>query len=252
MKYVDDVPELGEFKFPYPKNETIQIEDSNDGIIIEIEGLDGSGKSTQLKRIKEYYEKKNKKVFYINFIHSDFLKNILLKTKWENCDTNTFTFMYLMGLSNVYYREIIPKLKEDYIVLLDRYIYTIITKALANKKVKKTWILNSTSIFRKPDIKIFIDTPVEECLQRKISDNTYLSYWECGGNVFLNNNLRNEYNKEDYKSKFIKYQSLIRNLYLEFVEKENWYLIDGLRNKDSITNELVQIINKELKGDILK
>ena len=117
-----------------------------------------------MKNLKRKYDK----VYYTNFIHSEFIKDILLKTKWENCDINTFSLMYLMGLSNTYYREIVPKLKEEYIVVLDRYIYTIISKNIVSSEVKNDkWINKCLEIFRRPDIKIFIDTSIDECLKRK-------------------------------------------------------------------------------------
>ena len=248
MLYNDDVPELGEFKFPYPKNVVTQIDESKKGHIIEIEGLDGSGKSTQIKILEKKLKEIKKNVYCINFIHSEFLKNILLKTKWENCDTITFSFMYLMGLSNVYYREIVPKLKEECIIILDRYIYTVLSKALIDSKIKKEWIENCVSIFRKPDIKIFIDTPVEECLRRKSIENKYLSYWECGGNVFNNDVLRKEYNAQEYKKGFLNYQRKVRDIYEDFIENENWSVINGLDDEYEVSKKIYDIVNKKLLG----
>lgn len=171
----NNIPKLGEFRYPYPKNKPTKIDITHDGCIIELEGLDGSGKSSQVKKLVQNLQENYDKVFYVNFIHSEFIRDILLKTKWENCDINTFSLMYLMGLSNTYYREIVPKLKAGYIVVLDRYIYTIISKNIVSNEIKDdSWINNCLEIFRKPDIKIFIDTPTEECLKRKKSImNTY-------------------------------------------------------------------------------
>lgn len=170
---MNDIPKLGEFRYPYPKNPPTYTDETIKGYIIEIEGLDGSGKSSQTKALVENLKNIYEKVYYVNFIHSEYIKDILLKTKWENCDLNTFSFMYFMGLSNTYYREILPKLRQEYIVVLDRYIYTIISKNVVFNSSNEEWVENCSKIFRKPDLKIFIDTSVEECLKRKIQKTRY-------------------------------------------------------------------------------
>ena len=210
--------------------------------------MDGSGKSSQVKILTEKLAKEYKKVIYINFIHSEYLRNILLKTKWENSDIYTFTFMYMMGLSNVYHREIVPKLKEGYIVLLDRYIYTIISKALVEKKVNEAWIRGCLSIFKEPNMKFFIDTPVDICLERKKKDNKFLSYWECGGNIFDVDNMRKEYNQNIFDNKFLEYQSIIQEIYMRFINKDEWVVINGNNSFEKINEEIYKSIKKYIKN----
>lgn len=248
----NDVPKLGEFKYPYPKNKPTIVDGTNLGLIIEIEGLDGSGKSSQTKELVNKLKSKYKKVFYVNFIHSEYIKDILLKTKWENCDINTFTFMYLMGLSNTYYREILPKLKENYIVVLDRYIYTIISKNVVNKnQFNDYWVRQCSKIFREPDIKIYIDTSTEECLKRKKKDNKYLSYWECGGNIFYNDEIRLKYDEEVYSKNFLKYQNKIKNIFYKYADVEkDWHVIDGNQTKEIVNNKIWEIVEMKIKDGL--
>lgn len=198
-----------------------------------------------MKNLKRKYDK----VYYTNFIHSEFIKDILLKTKWENCDINTFSLMYLMGLSNTYYREIVPKLKEEYIVVLDRYIYTIISKNIVSSEVKNDkWINKCLEIFRRPDIKIFIDTSIDECLKRKNADNKYLSYWECGGNIFYDEKLRQGYDKSKYNENFLKYQTKIQEIYQRYIKKDgDWSIISGNNSKESISKQIFKEVIKKLE-----
>ena len=205
-----DIPKLGEFRYPYPGNSYIKSNlKEKKGLIIEIEGLDGSGKSSQLKMIERKLKEKYSKVYVGNFIHSDFIKDILLRTKYENCDEYTFTFMYLMGLTNFFNCEIAEKLNDGYIVVLDRYIDTIKSKALI-KNIDNKWLNNILSIYRKPDINIFIDTLPNICLERKKKDNEKLSFWECGCEV-EDDSLRFEYN---YIMRNIEFRHII------YIEKE--------------------------------
>jgi len=250
MKYIDDTPELGEYINPYPKNkmQNTNIKSDSKGSIIVLEGLDGSGKSSQAKMLYKRMSENGIKVFTTNFIHSDFIKPSLLKTKWENCDVNTFTCMYTMGLAYTYSKEIVEKLNEDYVVILDRYIYTIMVKAILGG-ANYEWVENLTKIFKKADITFFIDTPVETCLNRKKNDNKVLSYWECGGNIYENDNMRYEYLLEEYEEGFIKYQSAARKYFLEKSKKENWYVIDGCEKKEEINDKIYKIVIDFLNKD---
>ncbi len=245
----NDVPKLGEFKYPYPKNEPTIVDQTSLGIIIEIEGLDGSGKSSQTKELVKKLKNKYQKVFYVNFIHSEYIKDILLKTKWENCDINTFTLMYFMGLSNTYYRDILPKLKENYIVVLDRYIYTIISKNVVNDNLfNDYWVKECSKIFRQPDIKVYIDTSTDECLKRKKKDNSYLSYWECGGNVFYSESIRMKYDDKIYSENFLKYQNKIKNIFYRYIYKEkDWNVVNGNETKEKVNDVIWKVVERKLK-----
>ena len=153
--------------------------------------------------------------------------------------------MYFMGLSNTYYREILPRLRQEYIVVLDRYIYTIISKNIVFNSLNEEWIKNCSKIFRKPDLKIFLDASVEECLKRKNSDNEILSYWECGNNFYYDESLRTKYDSEKYKENFIKYQEAIKKVFKKYIKKENdWHVINGNKSKEQISKEMFNISKK--------
>lgn len=250
MNYIDDTPELGEYITPYPKNKAQHnnINSESKGIIIVLEGLDGSGKSTQAKKLYRRLEESGVKVFTTNFIHSDFIKPSLLKTKWENCDIYTFSCMYTMGLAYTYFKEIIDKLNQDYVVILDRYIYTIMVKAIVSG-ADIEWVKNLTKIFKQADITFFIDTPVETCLNRKRKDNEYLSYWECGGNIFGSDQMRYEYTPKEYEDGFIKYQTSIRDYFLEKSKNEDWYVMNGCEDIKKINDRIYKIVTDFLNKD---
>jgi len=238
-----DIPKLGEFKYPYPGKSYIKSNLKEEkGIIIEIEGLDGSGKSSQLKLIEKKLKEKYSKVYVGNFIHSEFIKDILLRTKYENCDEYTFTFMYLMGLTNFYNQEIVKKLNEGYIVVLDRYIDTIKSKALI-KNINIDWLNKVLSIYRKPDISIFIDVPPNICLERKKKDNEKLSFWECGCEV-EDDSLRFEYNSELYEKNFIKHQEKMRKIFIDNYNPDS--IIDGSRSIEEVNDDIMKVVNSKI------
>ena len=209
------VPKLGEYRYPYPSKKNHRAELSvSKGVIIEVEGIDGSGKSTQVARLKEYLESKNYCVYTGNFIHSQYLHNILLQTKYENCDEYTSILMYTMGLSYFFTEEIANKLNENYVVILDRYIVTLLGKGLV-RNVDRQWLNNLVSIFRPADIQIFIDADPQNCIRRKLQQSPVLSYWECGCELVNDDSLRDSYQKEKYELNFLTYQKAVREIMLQ-------------------------------------
>ena len=205
------------------------------------------GKSSQLKLLKEKLEKENYKVYSCNFIHSDFIKPSLLKTKWENANKYTFACMYAMGLSQTYYENIVDKINDGYIVLLDRYIYTIFLKAVV-AGIEKEWAMNLISFFKVPDLTFWIDVPESICLDRKTALGQKLSYWECGCNIFGNDECRFEYNENKMKDLFLIYQKKCREILAEQCKNNGWIRINGTETMETISttiyNKTIDFINK--------
>lgn len=242
MIYRDDTPELGEINYPYPKNKAIEISDlsNNRGIIIEVEGVDGSGKSTQCKLLYERL-KRTYNVYYTNFIHSDYIKVPLLKTKWENCDPYTFSLMYAMGLQHTYTMDILPRLKKNIIVVLDRYVVTVHLKSIL-RGISEEWIQTVTSAIRPADIKILIDTPPEICMKRKLSKNGMLTYWECGGSEAI----RKYYNEELFKNNFLEYQTKAQCYLRNIANRDNWAVFNGVQSVQELNDNICKFLSSEL------
>ena len=198
--------------------------------------------------LKEKLEKDNLKIFSCNFIHSDFIKPSLLKTKWENANKYTFACMYAMGLSQTYFEQIVDKVNDGYIVLLDRYIYTVFLKAVVSG-IDEIWAKNLISFFKEPDATFWIDVPEDVCLERKTALGGKLSYWECGCNIYGNDECRYEYNEEKMKQLFLIYQKKCRDILKEQCLKNNWIKVDGTRNVEEISDEIfkksLEIINNK-------
>ena len=244
MHYIDDTPDLGAFVLPYPKNPpTNNIrENAGRGKLIVVEGLDGAGKTTQSRMLCERLGNSGKKVHYCNFIHSDFIKPSLLKMKWENCDPYTSSLVYAMGLSHVMNMEIIPRLNDDYTVVLDRYVISIMVKGLA-RGLNKSWLEQITSHLRRPSHGLFIDTPLETCLARKLATTSgRLSYWECGGDVHGTDTARHSYDQTEYERMFLAYQARVREEALSLARDTSTVVIDGGMGMGQIHDAVFQAI----------
>lgn len=220
---------------------------------IVIEGLDGSGKSTQLKKLKSYLEENKINYEYLHFPRTDsrvFGDLIARFLRGELGDINTVN-PYLIALiyagdRNDAKEKIINWMAEGKLVIVDRYVYSNIAFQCAKlnneSEIEKLseWIKDLEYNYfgiPKPDMNIFLNVPFEFTKknltkERSGDDRDYLN------------------GKEDIHEKDIDFQDRVRNIYLNEVKKENHLKIINCANEQGEMPEAQDIFNKIL--DLLK
>ena len=99
--------------------------DNNKGKLVVVEGIDGSGKSTQIRLLEKWFRSKNIPVFLTEWNSSETVKQITSKGKRKGRLTPiTFSLLHATDFADRYERNILPLLQSGYVVLADRYIYT--------------------------------------------------------------------------------------------------------------------------------
>ncbi len=140
------------------------------GKFIIFEGLDGAGKKTQANLLKEYLEAKNKEVISTSEPTSDNPISKLIRewldSKFELKSDEAITLLYIADRYEHLSETIVPALEAGKIVICDRYIPSTLAYEGALFKTDLQWMKNVHAHALKPHIKIFIDTPPEECLER--------------------------------------------------------------------------------------
>ena len=95
------------------------------GRLVAVEGLDGSGKSTQIYLLKRWLELQGLKVFFSEWNSSALVKSATSKGKKQDLLTpTTFSLIHATDFADRYERQLLPLLKAGYLVLCDRYIFT--------------------------------------------------------------------------------------------------------------------------------
>ena len=95
------------------------------GRLIAVEGLDGSGKSTQIYLLKRWLEAEGIKVYFSSWNSSELVKSATSKGKKRELLTpTTFSLIHATDFADRYERHLLPLLRAGYIVLCDRYIFT--------------------------------------------------------------------------------------------------------------------------------
>lgn len=222
------------------------IENEN-GILIVVEGVDGSGKSTQIHLIDRWLRSKGYDVFFTEWNSSETVREITSKGKKKaRLTPMTFSLLHSTDFADRYEKNIYPLLRAGYIVLADRYIYT----ALARDTVRgcdRTWVKSMYSYARKPDLTFYFRVPIETAVNRIISGRPKLKHYEAGMDLGLS--------KDEYESYRI-FQGRIVEEYESMVDDENFIVIDGTqgieKQQNTVRKHVIRALkeNKKLQGNI--
>jgi dTMP kinase len=155
------------------------------GKLIAVEGLDGSGKSTQVYLIQRWLELSGYKVFFTEWNSSSIVREATRKGKRRNLLTpTTFSLIHCTDFADRYERNILPMLKAGFIVLADRYKFT----ALARDTVRgcpPEWVEQLYSFAFEPDITFYFSLPLRTALDRILGGRPALKYHEAGMDLGL-------------------------------------------------------------------
>ena len=208
-----------------------------EGLLICVEGIDGSGKSTQLDLLYNWLKSKNLDVILTQWNSSELIANTTKKAKKKNLlSGRTFSLLHAVDFADRLERTIKPALKAGFIVLADRYYYTALARDVA-RNVEPTWVRNMYSFAIEPDLTFYFDISPKESLER-ICANRAPKFYEAGMDMKLSNN--------PYKS-YVLFQNRIVEQYNEMVEEFDLIKIDAL---DSI--HVKQLFMREKVIELLK
>ena len=136
------------------------------GKLIIVEGVDGSGKSTQIRLLEKWLKHLGVPVFFTEWNSSETVKVITSKGKKKGLlPPTTFSLLHATDFADRYERHIFPLLHAGYVVLADRYIYT----AFARDSVRgchPRWVRNMYDFAVRPDISFYFKVPVDVAFDR--------------------------------------------------------------------------------------
>lgn len=190
------------------------------GRLIAVEGLDGSGKSTQVYLLKRWMESQGYKVFFSEWNSSEVVKSATKKGKNQALLTpTTFSLIHATDFADRYERQLVPLLRAGYLVLCDRYIFT----AFARDSVRgcpMDWVRGIYRFAALPDVVFFFRTELEVSLQRILVGRPQLKYFEAGMDM--------GFSKDPYES-FRIFQGRILEAYLGMSKEFSFQEIDASR-----------------------
>lgn len=194
------------------------IENGVSGRLIAVEGLDGSGKSTQVYLLKRWLELSGLRVFFSEWNSSVLVKKATRKGKRSNLLTpTTFSLIHCTDFADRYERQMLPLLRAGYIVLADRYVYTAFARDVV-RGVDPEWVRSLYGFARKPDLVLYFRTPLEVSLDRILSSRPQLKYHEAGMDLGFS---------PDPVESFKIFQGLIQQQYDDMVDEYGFTTVDA-------------------------
>lgn len=212
-----------------------------EGLLVVIEGTDGSGKSTQLELLKRYMQDMSYGVMVSEWKTSRLIAKVIDEAKERNLlNASTYSLLYAADFADRLENQIIPALKSGFIVLLDRYYYTALARDVVRGQDIE-WVKNLYEFAPEPDLVFYLDMPVDVLLKRIIG-TTGLDFYESGRDV--------GFSTDFYKS-FEIYQNRCLEEYNRMKSEYGFISIDGTKSIEEIHNEMKKHVQEILDTGIL-
>ena len=206
-----------------------------DGKLVVVEGIDGSGKSTQLHLLDKWLRSLGLNVFFTEWNSSDVVKEITSKGKKRALLTpTTFSLLHATDFADRYERNIAPLLEAGYFVLADRYIYTAFARDVV-RGCSPEWVRKVYSFAVVPDIAFYFRVPPDIAMDRILEGRPKLKYYEAGMDLNLSN--------DEYESYRI-FQARIVEQYEDMTLKDGFAVIDGTLDIEEQQNRMRRHVMK--------
>ncbi|MEW6247753.1 MAG: dTMP kinase [Nitrospirota bacterium] len=217
----------GDAPHPYP------------GKLIIVEGIDGSGKSTQLLLLQKWLESQGHKVFFTEWNSSELVRETTKRGKKNKTLTpTTFSLLHATDFASRLYHEILPPLKAGMLVLADRYMYTAFARDVV-RGVSPAWVRKLYSFAVRPDMAFYFKVPIDVAIDRLLrGTRAQLKYYEAGMDMGLS---------QDVAESFRIFQSRILAEYDKIVEEFGLITMDATKEIETQQNEMRRMVAKALE-----
>ncbi len=216
----------------------VQLEDLA-GKLIVVEGADGSGRSTQIALLVDWLETRGHATVQVGLKRSTLVSEELERAQNGNIlSRTTLSLFYATDFADQLENVILPSLKAGFIVLADRYIYTLMARDMV-RGMDIAWLKNLYGIALKPDAVFYLAIEPNELVQRNLAKIATLDYWESGMDLGLS---------RDMFDSFIEYQTLMRLAFRKLQKSYGFTIVDGNRPVDEVNTELEKKIEAVLVG----
>ncbi len=203
------------------------------GKLIVIEGSDGSGRTTHINLLRDWLERSGYATEEVGLKRSTLVSEELETAKQGNTlGPITQTLFYATDFADQLENKIIPALRSSFIVLADRYIYTMMARAIV-RRLDPEWVRQVYSIALIPDAVFYLEVPPRVLAERIYRKGGLLDYWESGMDIMRGG---------DMYTVFIRYQ---RMLVAEFKKMQQTYGFDVING-----NRSPRVVNKDLQARI--
>ena len=198
------------------------------GRLIVIEGTDGAGRTTQINLLKPWLEELGHAVLDTGMTRSRLAGEGIRRAKQRNnLGRVTQSLFYATDFVDRVEKEIVPALRAGFIVLTDRYIYSLMARAIV-RGMDPSWIRSIYSMALKPDAVFYLRIGIDQLLPRVVFSRGF-DYWESGMDL---------YPGQDIYEGFCNYQASLLEEFDRLAEEYKFEIVDASADKDAIASQL--------------
>ena len=205
------------------------------GRLIIVEGIDGSGKSTQLQLLQRWLVSQGHTVFFTEWNSSKLVKETTkLSKKNRTLTPMTFSLIHATDFADRLFYQIMPPLKAGMIVLADRFFYTAFARDVA-RGCDRQWVRKLYAFSIQPDLAFYFKVPVDVSLGRILSGRAKIKYYEAGMDLNMS---------QDPVESFSKFQARVLEEYDRVVEEHKLTVIDATAEIDEQQEQVREVVTR--------
>jgi dTMP kinase len=209
------------------------------GRLITVEGIDGSGKSTQLLLLDRWLTARGYPVRFTEWNSSRLVRRAMRRGKKKDLLTpTTFSLLHAVDFADRLTYQIVPSLKAGMIVLADRYVYTAFSRDVA-RGVHPAWVRAVYGFAPRPDLALYFRVPIEVSLDRLLGGRAKLKYHEAGMDLGLA--------REPVES-FRLFQSRVLDIYDELTREFDLRVVDATGDIPTQQRVVRRLVQEVLRG----
>ena len=211
------------------------------GKLIVVEGIDGSGKSTQISLLSHWLRARGYAVAFSEWNSSPLVRETTRRgKKKEMFRPTTFSLIHATDFADRTERYITPLLKAGAIVCADRYAYTAFARDVA-RGVSRRWVRNLYSFATRPNLSFYFRVPLDVAIGRILGGRDAIKYYEAGMDLGLS---------RDIKESFRIFQGHILDEYEAMAADVGFHIIDATLSIERQQRQMRRIVIDELGNNL--
>ena len=212
------------------------------GKLIVVEGIDGSGKSTQVSLLSHWFRSQGYAVAFSEWNSSPLVNKTTRRAKKKEMFTpTTFSLIHATDFADRMERYIVPLMKAGAIVCADRYAFTAFARDVA-RGVSRRWVRNLYRFATRPNLSFYFRVPLDVAIGRILGGRDAIKYYEAGMDMGLS---------RDVEESFRIFQGRILDEYEAMAAEVGFHIIDATLSIERQQQQMREIVIREL-GESLK
>jgi dTMP kinase len=222
---------MGRFEFygqGLPAVDTVDLK----GTLVVVEGADGVGRSTHIGLLKEWLESRGHAVLDTGMTRSALAgKGLKAAKEGHTLGGLTMSLFYATDFADRLENEMIPALRAGFVVLTDRYIYSLMARATI-RGADPQWVKGVYEFALKPDIVVYLRATVDELTTRVVQTSGF-NYWESGMDLRLG---------DDMFDSFTAYQGRLLNVFDTMARDYEFHVVDSSASIQNVSEQIKSLL----------